>query len=111
MIKTICYISDVKGNITLTNLEDIFIKAKVNNFMNNITGILICKNNNFLQVFEGEQRIVDSTFNKISLDHRHHNIFKIINATTNMRFFEDYNFGFTVVNNKNAEKNLNSYLA
>lgn len=110
MIKTICYISDALEHESLNNIEALYEKAKANNFKNNITGILIYKNQNFLQVLEGDSKTVDATFAKIAYDARHHNIFKVINTSIEDRIFEDYNFGFTIINNKQGLSNLNDYL-
>ena len=110
MLKTICYISDSMNNESLKNLEDLYLKARTNNSKNNITGILIYLDRNFLQVLEGEEEIVDDTFKKISTDSRHKNIFNIIDTTTEQRIFEDYNFGFTTINDKKELTNLVEYL-
>lgn len=110
MLKTICYISDSQEHESLDKLNDLYLKAKANNLKNNITGILIYKNQNFLQVLEGQQGIVDQTFTKIRYDSRHQNIFKVINTSIEERIFEDYNFGFTIIDNKNGLNNLYNYL-
>jgi hypothetical protein len=110
MLKTICYISDSRINKSLTDFNNLIVKAKSNNTKNNITGILVYKNNNFLQVLEGHTETVDSVFDKIRMDQRHQNIFKIINTSIDERFFEEYEFGFTVVSDKNAVQNLSDYL-
>jgi len=110
MLKTICYISDSMNNESLKNLEDLYLKARTNNSKNNITGILIYLDRNFLQVLEGEEEIVDDTFKKISTDSRHKNIFNIIDTTIEQRIFEDYNFGFTTINDKKELTNLVEYL-
>lgn len=111
MLKTICYISDLNGDASFTNLKSIYTTAKENNLKNNITGILIYKNNNFLQVFEGIENTVNDTFKKISADTRHRNLFIIIDKKTENRYFEDYNFGFTIVKDNNALHNLKDYLS
>ncbi|MDO5979851.1 BLUF domain-containing protein [Flavivirga spongiicola] len=103
MLKTICYISDSCQEESLDTLKALYSKAKNNNSKYNITGILIYSNSNFLQVLEGDQTSVDATFKRISLDRRHRNIFKVINIDIQQRIFEDYNFGFTIVNNNNKE--------
>lgn len=110
MIKTICYISDSIEYESLDKLKTLYLKAKANNQVNNITGVLIYKNQNFLQVLEGEETIVDATFNRIKLDSRHKNIFKVINTYVDERIFEDYNFGFTIIDNKSGLSNLHDYL-
>ena len=110
MLKTICYISDSQKWDSLNDIKTLYLKAKANNFKNNITGILIYEKDNFLQVLEGQEKIVDHTFKKICQDSRHKNVFEIINITIEERIFEDYNFGFTIIDNKNGVKNLTEYL-
>ena len=111
MIKTICYISDSLDYNSLDKLTTLYLKAKSNNIKNNITGVLIYKNQNFLQVLEGEETLVDKTFERIKHDTRHRNLFKVINTSIQERIFEDYNFGFTIIDNKKGLNNLNNYLA
>ncbi len=110
MIKTICYISDSNLDNSFSDLKELFRKAKINNAKNQITGVLIHKSNNFLQVLEGDHKTVDTLFNRIRLDDRHQNIFKILETTIEERFFEEYKFGFTVIKNKDALNNLEDYL-
>jgi hypothetical protein len=109
-MKTICYISDSLEYDSLDKLKALYTKAKLNNFKYNITGILVYKNKNFLQVLEGEDAIVDRTYNKIENDNRHQNIFKVINTSIETRIFEDYNFGFTVVDDEHNLSKLHEYL-
>ena len=110
MLKTICYISDSRINKSITDFNNLIEKAKINNAKNNITGILVYRNNNFLQVFEGSPETVDTIFDKIRMDQRHQNIFKIIDTSIDQRIFEEFNFGFTVVGDNNALQNLSDYL-
>lgn len=110
MLKTICYISDSCHEESLNALKVLYSKARKNNSKYNITGILIYSNNNFLQVLEGDSESVDATFKRISFDTRHKNIFKVINIDIQQRIFEDYNFGFTIVNNSKGLDNLYEYL-
>lgn len=110
MLKTICYISDSCQAESLNALKILYSKAKKNNVKYNISGILIYSNDNFLQVLEGDQTIVDDTFKRISLDNRHRNIFEVINIDIQQRIFEDYNFGFTIVNNSSELHRLHEYL-
>lgn len=110
MLKTICYISDSNLNNSLNDLKELLRIAKINNKKNQITGVLIHKSNNFLQVLEGDHINVDLLFKKIRSDDRHQNIFKILETNIEERYFEDYKFGFTVINTRNALNNLEDYL-
>ncbi|WP_406682936.1 BLUF domain-containing protein [Seonamhaeicola sp. MEBiC1930] len=110
MIKTICYISDSIEHESLDKLKTLYLKAKANNHKYNITGVLIYKNQNFLQVLEGDEKAVNTTFEKIRFDRRHRNVFEVINTTIDERIFQDYNFGFTIIDNQRGIKNLYDYL-
>lgn len=110
MLKTICYISSSSAYEAIEDIKHIYKKAKANNLKNSISGILIFHNGNFLQVLEGKQEKVDSTFDKIKFDTRHNNIIKVININIEERIFEDYNFGFTIVKSSNEFKELTDYL-
>jgi len=109
MLKTICYISDSKTDESLDSLKTLFQQAEENNIKNEITGILIYKNKNFLQVFEGESKVVDETFKRIVKNKKHHNIFKIIETNIDSRIFEDYNYGFTTISDKTTIRQLQEY--
>ena len=95
---------------SLEKLKALYLKAKTNNYKHNITGVLIYKNQNFLQVLEGEEAAVNATFERIRFDRRHRNIFEVINTSIDERIFEDYNFGFTIIDNKVGLRNLYDYL-
>ncbi|MCF7567647.1 BLUF domain-containing protein [Sabulilitoribacter arenilitoris] len=109
MLKTICYLSDLKTEDCYSNLRGIYSKAKENNNKNGISGILIYKKKNFLQVLEGEEDVVNATFKRILNDKRHHNVFLVIENNIRSRFFEDYNFGFTIIKDKDTWASLKGY--
>ena len=102
--------SDSREYESLDDLKTLYSKAKKNNLDYNITGILIYHNGNFLQVLEGLEKDVDRTYKRISLDSRHGNILKVINIDIEQRIFEDYNFGFTVINSSKEFDELDEYL-
>ena len=102
--------SDSTSPESLKDIQDLYLRAKDNNAKNNISGILIYYNGNYLQVLEGHQEHVDSTYNRIKSDKRHKNIIKVINLNIEERIFEDYNFGFTIIESSNEFNELNEYL-
>ena len=102
--------SDSRDYESLENLEALYSKAKENNAKHDITGILIYHNGNFLQVLEGQRDHVDYAYEKIRLDSRHKNILKVINIEVEQRIFEDYNFGFTVIDSNKEFGELYDYL-
>lgn len=102
--------SDSRDYESLDHLKLLYKKAQKNNLKNNITGVLIYHNGNFLQVLEGHIETVDYTYEKIRLDGRHKNILKVINIEIEQRIFEDYNFGFTTIGSNKEFTELNEYL-
>ncbi len=61
---------------------------------NDITGMLLYAGGNFLQVLEGESDCITETFQRISIDPRHHNIIEIINNPIPEREFSQWSMGF-----------------
>ena len=61
----------------LMNEEDLLAilkKSHENNGQLNITGMLLYRGGNFLQVLEGEEKVVDERFKVIMGDPRHHQV-------------------------------------
>ncbi len=111
MIHTICYFSSATKSLHENDLKSLLNNSKEKNQKNNISGILVYADGNFMQVLEGEETVVNSLYEKILNDQRHYNIIKVIGITYNDRIFEDYNYGFTVIDNKLSVEKLNKYLS
>lgn len=71
MLRRLIYTSAVKGAQTPDLIANILGAAGRHNRENGITGILIAGGGCFFQVLEGAPEIVEQTFNRISIDHRH----------------------------------------
>ena len=82
--------------------------AKAFNAQNEISGILIYKDQTFLQLLEGPQDSVQSLYRKIRKDPRHTDIQTIINAPTYNRYFPQPGLEFRALDNT-AEENLPPY--
>lgn len=110
MLKAICYVSNLHQN-HITELDKLLNLSKNNNIKSGITGLLIYKNGNFLQILEGKKEDVYSLYNKISLDNRHHHIIKILDTDISGRIFEDYETGFSIINSSKQINQLEVYLS
>jgi len=110
MLYNLCYVSSSKASLTAKDLEHLFHVNKRNNMELNISGILVYNNGNFLQILEGEKQKIDSLYKKISKDHRHSDIIKLISTSINERIFKDYENGFIIVNDIKKLKQLENYL-
>lgn len=58
-----------------------------------ITGILLYKAGNFLQVLEGNALVLNRLFNKISTDPRHSHVVRLATLQAKLRLFEKWNMG------------------
>ena len=110
MLHSLCYLSSANTNLTDKSLEDLFQLSKANNSKQGITGVLLYQNGNFLQICEGEKKKIDKLYDKIQIDNRHKDIILITNSEIKQPMFEDYETGFTVVNNSDKMHKLETYL-
>lgn len=85
-------------------LVELLHKARIKNQSLNITGMLLYKGGNFLQVLEGEEKVVRELYAVIEKDPRHHSVELIAVRSVKERMFSDWEMGFT---NLDTEKNIN----
>ena len=75
-------------------LTDLLIKARVRNESLGVSGMLVYHDGAFLQILEGDERVVDPLYERISRDWRHTNCALLLRSYTDHRSFEDWNMGF-----------------
>jgi hypothetical protein len=110
MNHTICYISKAVDELDETGVKNIFSTTLRNNSKDNITGILVFHEGNFLQVLEGKKKKLVKLFAKIFEDNRHHRILTVIDHFNKRRIFETYATQFSVVKNKEDLTRIKTYL-
>jgi len=88
-LKQLVYASKPFGFDDLA-LVGILSAARPNNARNGITGALICREDLYLQLLEGEPNSVDATFSRIERDDRHTEIRVLINDAVDDRLFPDW---------------------
>lgn len=91
------YLSSAKELFSEQQLIDLLTLARRNNAALDVTGLLLYHEGSFLQVLEGDQRTIQSLFQKISLDVRHKNLLKVIDSPVQQRSFKDWSMGFKQV--------------
>ena len=69
-------------------------QARSFNIQNDITGILLYKNQSFFQVIEGEDRIIEDLMISISNDYRHYNVSTLYNRDIVSRNFNLWSMGY-----------------
>ena len=68
-------------------LSAILIASRANNRKRDITGALICRSDIFLQLLEGPEQQVKSTYAAIQNDDRHINVYHLIDQPVKKRLF------------------------
>ncbi|RYD38415.1 MAG: BLUF domain-containing protein [Verrucomicrobiaceae bacterium] len=90
----IIYMSSQTGEFSKAQLRALLEASFENNTRLGVTGILLYRNGNFLQLIEGEAAAVDSLLQKISQDPRHKNIMVFLREEIPGRQFGGWSMAF-----------------
>lgn len=88
------YLSSARMLFSREGLLVLLDKARHNNLRDGITGLLLYKGGDFLQVIEGEEADVRRTFARIATDARHGGIEVLVDEPVAQRSFADWSMGF-----------------
>jgi hypothetical protein len=88
------YTSEAKTKFSPAELQGLLLIARRNNNRDAITGMLLYEDGTFLQVLEGENEVVEATYQRIAADKRHHKIMLIARFEVDHRSFHDWEMGF-----------------
>ena len=88
------YLSYSTTKLSTDDLDSILETSRSNNQENNITGLLVYYERDFLQILEGEDEVVMATFNRILADPRHRGIIILDQSPIEHRDFEQWSMGF-----------------
>jgi len=79
---------------TQDDLVDLLKKARANNEMLGVTGILLYSRGTFIQMLEGEKQTVTDLFNTIHKDTRHKLVFTLADGERDNRQFPTWSMAF-----------------
>jgi Sensors of blue-light using FAD len=88
------YLSSTSGLLSADDIAQILIKSRENNAGLEVTGLLVYKGGNVLQVLEGEREVVLKLYEKIKRDPRHGGVIKLYEKEIEVRDFPDWTMGF-----------------
>lgn len=88
------YVSSAVRPFSRADLEDLLATSRDNNARAGITGMLLYKEGNFMQVLEGEEGPVRALYDKIGDDPRHRGEIVLRQGFTEERQFPDWSMGF-----------------
>ena len=88
------YVSSAVSQFTDEQLEALLAESRANNERVGITGMLLHKDGNFMQVLEGEEGTVMEVHGRIARDMRHRDLVTMIKEPISERKFPDWTMGF-----------------
>lgn len=88
------YISSAVHLMDDQELKEILQIARENNTREDITGLLLYRGGNFIQVLEGPEDAVMNLYGKISRDPRHTGVETLLKGPITERQFADWSMGF-----------------
>jgi hypothetical protein len=90
----IVYASSAEQLFTKPELEALLEKARENNAKLRVTGMLLYKDGNFMQVLECDKDVVTKLTGIIERDRRHKGVLILLRGTSEDRLFPDWSMGF-----------------
>ena len=97
------YTSIANQKMSDDNLKDLLKKSRLKNERKNVTGMLLYLDPFFIQILEGEEAIVNESFNIIKQDSRHHKVKIIYKKPIEERSFPNWTMGFNKISDENLE--------
>jgi len=97
------YASIATKPLTEEALKELVTTCRANNARLGITGLLLYKNESFLQALEGEEGKTARLFEKIRLDRRHDGLVMLRRRPVDERSFPDWAMGYVFVPERRQE--------
>jgi hypothetical protein len=101
---TLIYVSSAVRSLTDSDIQKILRASREANGKKQITGLLLFKDGNFMQVLEGDAHAVDELHKRISSDPRHTRIITLLRSPIHTRRFSDWKMGFKDIGNLTEEE-------
>jgi hypothetical protein len=92
-IRRIVYTSQASEQFSKRDLLDLLHESHTFNIIDNVTGVLMHRKGNFLQVFEGESEAVGNLLTRILKDPRHNEVKIITDSAVDSRLFSNWAMG------------------
>ena len=104
----LAYISSTRGLLTADDIAKILVGSREKNHRRGITGMLLYKGGNVLQIVEGETEEVIALFEVIRKDERHSGVIKLYQRNIAERDFPEWTMGFHDLNAESV-RNLEGF--
>ena len=98
MIYSLIYVSSATALLSESELNEILATSRENNARSSISGMLLYKDGNLMQVLEGEESAVRVLYAKITADDRHRGHMVLWDGYESSRQFSDWSMAFRNLN-------------
>jgi hypothetical protein len=98
MLTNLVYVSAATHLLSKQELVALMQKSSAQNEQLQLTGLLLYKDGNIMQVLEGAEKDVTATFARIKHDPRHKNVIVLINEPIAARNFPNWGMAFRDLN-------------
>ncbi len=105
----IIYVSSAVRLWTPAELLDLLAWCREHNAALGVTGMLLYKGGNFLQILEGEEGPTRALYERISRDPRHHGIIVLLQGATRTRQFAGWAMGFGDLDDPDIVRDVPGY--
>jgi hypothetical protein len=96
------YVSSATQLFTKPELQTLLEQARKNNSDLGVTGMLLYKDGNFMQVLEGDEQVVKKLAAHIERDARHKGVLVLMRGTSEPPLFPDWSMGFRDLTDQKA---------
>ncbi|RQW83287.1 MAG: BLUF domain-containing protein [Methylococcus sp.] len=96
------YVSSAIKPFSKTELVELLKEARENNECLDVTGMLLYRDGNFMQVLEGEETVVRDLYARIERDPRHEGSIILLEESLKRRQFGEWSMGFRDLNDKDV---------
>lgn len=110
---SLTYFSSASTDFSSEQLQSLLAHSRVRNAQDDVTGLLLHVDGQFIQTLEGPAQQVDGTFSRICADSRHRNVFTALRDEIEQREYPDWSMGFKLLDAKAAASvpGYNDYLS
>jgi Sensors of blue-light using FAD len=91
---SVVYVSSATVDFSSAQLVQLLDVSRRNNAVVGVTGMLLYKDGNFMQVLEGEQQAVQDVYTRVARDTRHAGVLRLLREEYSQRQFPNWSMGF-----------------
>ena len=108
-MKRIIYCSQATSDVSPAELVALLELSRNNNQQAGLSGMLLYSSQSFLQVLEGPEEQLQTTYARILADERHTKLRMLMNADVAAPMFPDWTMGFEHVDDEELAEDLDGF--